>query len=107
MRSIVLALALAAPVSAVAAAPNYTNPMSTLHHAKQQAVFVTFVNFTSQEREVRIGDHQYKMPDTSVLHLYVPVGSVVQVYSTQNSKVNGQELLQVSASDAGKSVFLK
>ena len=107
MRSLMLALALAAPVSAVAASPTYTNPVSTMHHAKEQVVFLTFVNYTSQDREVRIGDVQYKIRYDSVLHVYAPIGSLVKVYSMQNSKVNGQELMQVSANDAGRSVFLK
>ena len=110
MRSIVFALALAAPVSAVAA--TYTSPLSTAHKAQQQQaqeqqVFLTFVNYTSQQREVRIGDKQYKMQHDSLLHVYAPVGSVVRVYSTENTKMSGQELMQVSANDAAKSVFLK
>jgi hypothetical protein len=111
MRSLILALALAAPVSAVAAtpisAPTYSNPMTTVHQQKVQVVFLTFVNYTPQDREVRIGDKQYKMRYDSVLHVYAPVGSPVFVFSDQNSKVYGQELMRVSATDAGKSVFLK
>jgi hypothetical protein len=108
MRSLVLALALAAPVSAVASTPMYSNPLSSAHHhAEQQEVLITFVNYTSQEREVRIGDHQYSMLAHTVFQKFVPVGSLVRVYSNVNTKVNGQELLQVSANDAGKSVFLK
>lgn len=107
MRSLVLALALAAPVSAVAGTPTYTNPMTTVHQQKEQVVFLTFVNYTSQDREVRIGDVPYKIRYDSVLHVYAPVGSVVRVYSLQNTKVTGQQLMQVSAADSGKSVFLK
>ena len=111
MRSLILALALAAPVSAVAAtpasAPTYSNPMTTVHQQKEQVVFLTFVNYTPQDREVRIGDKQYKIRYDSLLHVYAPVGSPVFVFSEQNSKVNGQELMRVSASDRDKSVFLK
>ena len=107
MRSLVLALAFAAPVSAVAAAPTYSNPLSTMHHATEQDELIMFVNYTSQEREVRIGDHQYAMLPHTMFQKFVPVGSVVRVYSDENSKVNGQELMQVSATDSGKSVFLK
>ena len=107
MRLLVLALALAAPVSAVAATPNYSNPLSSMHHAQEQMVLVTFVNYTSQEREVRIGDHQYAMLPHTTFQKFVTVGSVVRVYSDENSKVNGQELMQVSANDNGKNVFLK
>ena len=64
MRSLLIALVLAAPVSAVAATLTYTNPMTTAHQAKEQTVYVTFVNHTSQEREVRIGDKQYRTPST-------------------------------------------
>lgn len=107
MRSLVLALALAAPVSAVAGTPTYTNPMTTVHHAKEQVVFLTFVNYTAQDREVLIGDVRYKIRYDSILHVYAPVGSVVRVYCETDTKVNGQELMQVSAADSGKSVFLK
>ncbi len=107
MRTLVLALALAAPAGAVAATPTYSNPLSSMHHQKEQVVFMTFVNYTAQDREVRIGDVQYKIPYDSVLHVYAPVGSPVFVYSDQNTKVNGQELMRVSANDADKSVFLK
>ena len=106
MRSLIIALALAAPVSAVAA--TYTNPVTTAHHQQaQQVVFLTFVNHTAQDREVRIGNQQYKVRYNSALHVYASVGSVVSEYSDQNSKVNGQELLQVAANDQDKSVFLK
>lgn len=107
MRSLFLALAFAAPVSAVAATPMYTNPASTMHHAKAQVVFLTFVNYTAQDREVLIGDVRYKIRYDSILHVYAPVGSVVRVYCETDTKVNGQELMQVSSNDAGKSVFLK
>lgn len=107
MRSLFLALALAAPVSAVAATPTCGNPMTTVHQQKEQVVFLTFVNYTSQDREVRIGDVQYKIRYDSVLHVHAPVGSVVRVYSDVNTKVYGQELMQVSANDADKSVYLK
>jgi hypothetical protein len=113
MRSLVLALALAAPVSAVAATPNliptptYANAVTSAHRAKQDVVFLTFVNYTVQDREVRVADTTYKIPFFSTLHVYAPVGSPVFVYSETNSKVNGQELMRVSENDANKSVFLK
>ena len=40
MRSLIFALALAAPVSAVASTPMYSNPMSHSHHQKVQEVFL-------------------------------------------------------------------
>jgi hypothetical protein len=107
MRSLLIALALAAPVSAVAATPTYTNPMTTAHHVREQVVYVTFVNHTSQEREVRIGNTVYLIPYNSQRHLSIPVGSSVRVYSSQNSAWNGQELMQVSAKDDESAVFLK
>ena len=107
MRSLILALALAAPVSAVAAAPTYSNPLSDMHHQKEQVVFMTFVNYTLQDREVQIGNQLYKIPNLGVIHVYAPVGSPVFVYSETNSKVYGQELMRVSANDQDKSVFLK
>jgi len=107
MRSLLVALVLAAPVCAVAATPTYTNPMTTERHAKLQTVFVTFVNHTSQEREVLVGDEKYQIPYNSQVHVSIPVGSVVRVYSSTNSKVNGQALMQVSANDNESAVFLK
>ena len=107
MRSLIFALALAAPVSAVAATPTYSNPLSSMHHQKEPVVFMTFVNYTVQDREVQIGDDLYKIPFHSVANVYAPVGSPVFVYSETNTKVNGQELMRVSASDANKSVLLK
>jgi hypothetical protein len=110
MRSFMLALAFAAPVCAVAATPNYTNPIHALHsqqNQKDQLVFLTFVNYTPQDREVRIGNIQYRARYNTVLHVYAPVGSVVRVFSDQNTKVNGQELMTVSAADRDKSILLK
>jgi hypothetical protein len=111
MRSFIVALALAAPVCAAAAtpaAPTYSNPMTTVRHQQaEKVVFLTFVNYTPQDREVRVGNVQYRVRYDSVLHVYAPVGSVIRQYSEQDSKVNGQELMQVSANDVGKSVFLK
>jgi hypothetical protein len=107
MRSLLVALAFAAPVCAVAATPTYTNPMTTEHHLRQQTVYVTFINHTSQEREVRIGAEQYRVAYHSQIHVAVPVGAMVRVYSNQNSKVNGQEVMLVAAKDADSAVFLK
>jgi hypothetical protein len=110
MRSIVLACVFAAPLCAVAATPNYTSPLATVHQAKPkpkpQMAFLAFVNFTTQEREVRIGDMQYRIPHTTVLHMWVPVGTVVREYSAENQKVNGQELIEVAITDSGKSIML-
>jgi len=41
-----------------------------------------------------------------VLHLWVPVGTVVREYSTENEKVNGQQLIEVAETDSGKSILL-
>jgi hypothetical protein len=107
MRSLILALALAAPVSAVAATPTYSNPLNNMHHQKQPVVFMTFVNYTVQDREVQIGDELYKVPYLKVVHVYAPVGSPVFVYSEMNTKVHGQELMRVSANDQDRSILLK
>jgi hypothetical protein len=107
MRSLILALALAAPVSAVAAAPDYSNPLSDMHHQKEQVVFMTFVNYTVQDREVQIGDRLYKIPYLGIVHVYAPVGSPVFVYSETNTKVHGQELMRVSVNDKDRSILLK
>ena len=109
MRSLIFALALAAPISAVAStsAYSYSNPLTTLHHLNAQEVLLTFRNYSVQDRELVIGDKEYKMASVSTLSIYVPVGSPVFVYSETNSKVNGQELMRVSASDADKSIGLR
>ena len=109
MRSIVLALAFAAPLSAVAATPNtFTTPdVHRSHEAKPQQVLVTFMNHTSQDREVQIGSDVYKLNYNSKLNVIAPVGSSVKVYSQTNSKVNGQELMQVAATDQNKSIELR
>ncbi len=109
MRSIIFALTLAAPLSAVAATPTYTNPMTMIRHStqKERVVPLTFINFTTQEREVRIGNIRYILRQDTVFHAFVPVGRVVSEYSNVNSNINGQEVLRVSESDAGKSVLLK
>ncbi len=107
MRFLVLAVALAAPASAVAATPTYSNPLTNRNHAQEAEVMVTFVNRSLEEREVRIGNHQYRMLPLTEFNTFVPVGSPVFVYSDVNTKVNGQELMRVSANDAGTSVLLK
>ena len=107
MRSLILALAFAAPVSAVAATPNYGNPLTTTHRQATREVALTFVNYTAQDREVVIGDKEYKLPYHSTMHVYASVGSPVLVYSETNSKVNGQELMRVSENDQNSSVLLK
>ncbi len=107
MRSLIFALALAAPVSAVAATPTYSNPMSRSHHASVQEVYLTFVNYTVQDRELVIGNEKYKVPYLSTVHVQAPVGSPVFEYSETNTKVNGQELMRVSVNDADRSILLK
>jgi hypothetical protein len=104
MRSLILALALAAPVSAVASTPTYSNPLNNTHHQKVQDVYITFVNYSVQDREVVIGNQEYKIGCRATIHVHAPVGSPVFVYSETNSKVNGQELMRVSPNDADKSI---
>jgi hypothetical protein len=109
MRSIVLAIAFAASMSAVAATPyNFTKP-TTPHQAraeKEQSVFLTIVNHVPNDREVLVGDQMYKIDFGGVLHVYAPVGSTVRLYSRTQSKINGQQLLQVTPEDANRSLLL-
>jgi hypothetical protein len=112
MRSIVLAVAIAtsiaAPLSAVAATPyTFTTPTNARHQAKPVEVYMTFLNLTSQDRELVVDGQMYKIRYDSTLHVHLPVGSVVRVYSETNSKVRGQELMQVSETDADSTVKLK
>jgi hypothetical protein len=106
MRSLILALALVAPVSAVAATSTYTSPMSNVHQPKAQEVYLTFVNHTGQDREVRIGNEQYTVKLNSVAHVVAPVGSKVLLFSETNSKINGLELMTIQETDLNRSVQL-
>ncbi len=112
MRSIlavvVLATSIAAPLSAVASTPGtFTSPTSVRHQPKTQEVYVTFRNTTSQDRELVVGDQSFKVRNNANITLNVTVGSVIRVYSQTNSKVNGQELMQVSSADANSTAVLK
>jgi hypothetical protein len=112
MRSIfavvTLAASIAAPLSAVASTrATFTSPTSVRHQAKSQEVYLTFHNVTSQDRELVIGDRTFKVRTDAKITLTVPVGSVIRVYSQTNSKVNGQQLMQVAATDADSTVVLK
>ncbi len=106
MRSIVLALAFAAPLCAVAATPNYTNPLNSARNVKPQTVQVTFVSHTTQEREVWVGETHYHLHMNERIQVAVPVGEIVRVYSTQDSKLSGQPLLQASQTDANRTIVL-
>ncbi len=112
MRSIlavvVLAASIAAPLSAVASTrTTFTSPTNTRHQAKPADVLVTFRNITSQDRELVIGDKSYKVRNDATMTIFVPVGSLIRVYSQTNSKVNGQPLMQVSETDDKSTVVLK
>jgi len=107
MRSIVLAVALAAPVCAVAATPNYTHPLNSAHSSRPAEILLTFVNSTLQDRELVIGGKTFLVKHDKPLQLYVAVGAPVRVYSQTNSRVNGQELMQVAAGDASRIIALK
>jgi hypothetical protein len=112
MRSILavvtLAVSIAAPLSAVASTrTTFTTPTSVRHQPRTQEVYVTFRNTTSQDRELVIGDQSFKVRNNANISIIIPVGSVIRVYSQTNSKVNGQELMQVSAADADSTVVLK
>jgi hypothetical protein len=112
MRSIlavvVLATSIAAPLSAVASTrATFTNPTNTRHQVRPADVLVTFRNVTSQDRELVIGDQSFRVHNDAKITIAVPVGSVIRVYSQTNSKVNGQQLMQVSEADANSTVVLK
>jgi hypothetical protein len=106
MRSIVLALTLAMSGSAFAAT-TYTNPLAKPHNARPQTVLIEFANKTVEEREIGVGQDRFRVMSGKSLRLFVPVGAEVQVYSSQNSKVYGQMLIQASVNDADRVVTLK
>ncbi|MGA8938444.1 MAG: hypothetical protein WB439_04690 [Acidobacteriaceae bacterium] len=107
MRSLIFALALAAPVSAVAATPTYSNPLNRSHHEKVQEVSFTFVSFSAQDREVVIGNQEYKVSFLGRVNVHAPVGTPVFLRSQTNPTVNGQELMRVSANDSDKFISLR
>jgi opacity protein-like surface antigen len=102
MRSMLIALVLAAPLSAVAATPDYTHPVDRTHTTKatEQWVGLTFATVTGQDREILVGDKMFKLRFGQQLSVAAPVGTVVRVYSDQNSRLNGQVLMEVGANDA-------
>jgi hypothetical protein len=104
MRSIVLALALTAPLSAVAS--TYTNPLSA-RPQHPQTVMITISSRTGQEREVRVGNQQIKLRALQPTNISVPVGTTVLLYSNQDSKIQGVPLLQVAATDNGRVVEVR
>ena len=57
-----------------------------MHHQAAQEVLLTLVNYSVQDRELVIGDKEYKMAYVSTLRIYVPVGSPVFVYSETNRR---------------------
>jgi len=80
--------------------------VNTAHHAKQQTVYVTFVNHNVNEREVIIDNVKYTVAYNSKIDVVVPVGSVARVYSSQDSKIDGQQTFLLTAADAKAVVYL-
>ncbi len=113
MRFIALALVLAAPACAVASSPatiptpEYRQALSSLHRQPNPEVRVTFVNQSVTDRELVIDGQQYKLRFRSTVSVMIPVGDPVFIYSEQNSKVNGQELMRATVSDAFRTVLLR
>jgi hypothetical protein len=107
MRSIVLALAFFAPAAAAFAAPaDYTSPIVSVHATKPQQVMLTFQNNTVHDRILRVGDRQFHIRPTEHFSTVAAVGSVVRMYSDQDSKVDGQPLLTVSANDSHRYITI-
>ena len=113
MRSIALAMVLAAPVCAVAStpatipSPHYQDVLMNLHRPENQDVMVTFVNHTVTDRELLIGGQKYDVRVLSMVSVLIPVGDPVFVYSKRDSKVDGQELMRAAAYDQDRTVILK
>ena len=70
-------------------------------------VQITLHNTLSADCTVVIGDAAYTLPHFASRPLYVPVGSDVQIYSAQNSRLHGQTLLNVTAADADHTVTVQ
>ena len=112
MRSIVcvfaLATSIAAPLSAVAAAPNtFTTPTNARHQSQAKVVEVTLMNYTSHASQVKIGDQVFKVNYASLRRVIVPVGSPVTEYSNTNTKANNVQLGTVADSDRDNVIRLK
>ncbi|MFP5232930.1 MAG: hypothetical protein ACLGQX_09935 [Acidobacteriota bacterium] len=113
MRSIALALVLAAPCCALASAPatiptpEYQNVVWNLHHERDPEVMVTFINHTVTDRELLIGGQKYEVRILSKLSVLIPIGDPVFVYSQRDSKVHGQELMRADAKDQDRTILLK
>ena len=90
MRSLLIALVLAAPVSCGCSCPNlYQSDDHGTPRESRRWCIVTFVNHTSQDREVRVGDDAISDTVTTRRSTFlIPVGSVVRLYS--NTKLEGE-----------------
>jgi hypothetical protein len=106
MRSILLALAFLAPTAAFAAPVDYTSPIATIHSSKPQQVMLAFQNSTVQDRILLVGEHQFHLRSGQSISTVAAVGTVVRMFCPQNSKVNGQVLLQVTAADSHRYITI-
>jgi hypothetical protein len=113
MRSIALALVLAAPSCALASAPatipspDYQKVRLTLHRERDPEVMVTFINHSVTDRELLIGNQKFEVRVLSKMSVLIPIGDPVFVYSQRDSKVNGQELMRADAKDQDRTILLQ
>jgi hypothetical protein len=111
MRSILLALAFIAPAAAFAATPvaapaDYTSPIVSIHSTKPQQVMLAFQNNAAQDRILLVGDNQFRLRPGQSVSTVAAVGTVVRMFCPQNSKINGQALLQVTATDSHRFITI-
>ena len=112
MRSILAAsLALSLSAASAFAAPNVTtfhrHTSSTSALAKPQMVRVVFRNTHVVDCVLVVGEQRYALPHFASLPLFVATGSSVQVYSSQNSHLHGQTLLNVTSADDNRTVTVQ
>jgi hypothetical protein len=107
LQSLVATGLLLSSASAFADVPDYNK---LFHHStsstQKDEVIVSFLNTTSQQREVQIGADRFEVPVFGERKLRVRVGSSVHVYSNVNSKVNGRLLTVVNREAGGSTVVV-
>jgi hypothetical protein len=111
MRSIVLALAFLAPTAAFAATPaaapaDYTSPITTIHSTKPQEVMLAFQNNSVQDRIILVGENHFRLRPGQSISTVAAVGTVVRMFCPQDSRINGQALLQVTAADSHRFITI-
>jgi len=86
------------PAVAVASVPSAADLLRyrSSESSKPRRVIVTFENLSLQPRELQIGADRFELAPLDKLQLKVLVGAKVQVYSSMNSRLNGETVTTIS-----------